>query len=122
MSLRSLLPRRLAASSLPLATTSRVAASASYTSAARRLASSLVFIEHKDGKVNESSLHAVTAAKSIDGDVNALVASSSASLPELISEVKKIKGLKKVFAVKGDSEAYSKGLAEGELAEPPVHC
>jgi len=95
---------------LPFASTSRVAA---YNAAAqRRLASSLVFIEHKDGKVNESSLHAVTAAKCIDGDVNALVASSSASLPELISQVKKIKGLNKVFAVKGDSEAYSKGLAE----------
>lgn len=38
--------------------------------AQRRLASSLVFLEHKGGKLNDSSLHAVTAAQKVDGEVS----------------------------------------------------
>lgn len=35
-----------------------------------RLASSLVYLEHKGGKLNDSSLHAVTAAQKVDGEVS----------------------------------------------------
>jgi electron transfer flavoprotein alpha subunit len=34
-----------------------------------RFASSLVFLEHKGGKLNDSSLSAVTAAKQVDANV-----------------------------------------------------
>ena len=40
------------------------------TVAQRRLASTLVFLEQKGGKLNAGSLSAVTAAKSIGGDVS----------------------------------------------------
>ena len=42
------------------------------TLAQRRLASSLVFLEHKGGKLNDSSLTAVTAAKKLGDDVSLL--------------------------------------------------
>jgi electron transfer flavoprotein alpha subunit len=47
----------------------RTARSAS-TVAGRRFASSLVFLEQKGGKLNDSALCAVTAAKSVGGDVS----------------------------------------------------
>jgi electron transfer flavoprotein alpha subunit len=34
-----------------------------------RFASSLVYLEHKGGKLNDNSLSAVTAAKQVDGNV-----------------------------------------------------
>lgn len=40
------------------------------TAAQRRLASTLVFLEQKGGKLDDGSLAAVTAAKSIGGDVS----------------------------------------------------
>lgn len=43
------------------------------TVAQRRLASTLVFLEQKGGKLNDGSLSAVTAAKSIGGDVSGSV-------------------------------------------------
>jgi electron transfer flavoprotein alpha subunit len=49
----------------------RIARTARLSSIAqRRLASSLVFLEHKGGKLNDSSLHAVTAAQKVDGEVS----------------------------------------------------
>jgi electron transfer flavoprotein alpha subunit len=47
----------------------RIARTARLSLAQRRLASSLVFLEHKGGKLNDSSLHAVTAAQKVDGEV-----------------------------------------------------
>lgn len=38
-----------------------------------RFASSLVFLEHKGGKLNDSSLSAVTAAKQVDANVSIYV-------------------------------------------------
>lgn len=38
-----------------------------------RFASSLVYLEHKGGKLNDSSLSAVTAAKKVDGNVRLLL-------------------------------------------------
>lgn len=40
------------------------------TSLQSRFASSLVYLEHKNGKLNDSSLSAVTAAKKVDGNVS----------------------------------------------------
>lgn len=48
---------------------SRPLASAS-TASQSRFASSLVYLEHKGGKLNDSSLSAVTAAKKVDGNVS----------------------------------------------------
>jgi len=48
----------------------RIARTARLSSIAqRRLASSLVYLEHKGGKLNDTSLHAVTAAQKVDGEV-----------------------------------------------------
>jgi hypothetical protein len=51
----------------------RIARTARLSLAQRRLASSLVFLEHKGGKLNDSSLHAVTAAQKVDGEVRLLL-------------------------------------------------
>lgn len=53
-------------------TSSAIASSSLSTAAQRRLASSLVFLEQKGGKLNDSSLTAVTAAKQVGGDVSDL--------------------------------------------------
>lgn len=47
------------------------------TVAQRRLASTLVFLEQKGGKLNNGSLSAVTAAKSIGGDVSIMLSEGS---------------------------------------------
>jgi hypothetical protein len=51
----------------------RIARTARLSLSQRRLASSLVFLEHKGGKLNDSSLHAVTAAQKVDGEVRRLL-------------------------------------------------
>lgn len=71
---------RLATSSLrrgasPLA---RIAASSAasprtFASSAARLASSLLYIEHKNGTINPASLVALTAASKVGGDVDGIV-------------------------------------------------
>lgn len=58
-------------SSLRLAS-SRASASSSSTFAQIRFASSVVFIEHKNGKLNDSVLSAITAAQQVGGDVSAI--------------------------------------------------
>jgi electron transfer flavoprotein alpha subunit len=54
------------------ARTSRIASSSLSTLSQRRLASSLVFLEQKGGKLNDGSLTAVTAAQQVGGDVSGL--------------------------------------------------
>lgn len=60
-------------------------------SAARsvRNASSLVFIEHRGGKMDDSVLHAVSAARQVKGDVGAFVIGSDADVAKVVDEVKK---------------------------------
>lgn len=58
-----------------------------------RHASSLIYIEHKNGKLNESTLHAVTAAKQIlnsgGGDVlGAVVVGGEEEVKGVLGEVK----------------------------------
>ena len=56
---------------------------------ASRNASSLVYIEHKDGKLNDSVLHAVTAAKQVKGDLNAMIVGTEEEVNKVTEEVKK---------------------------------
>ncbi|WVW78748.1 hypothetical protein I302_100709 [Kwoniella bestiolae CBS 10118] len=76
----------------------------------RRLASSLVFLEHKNGKLNDSSLNAVTAAQSLGSDTAGIVVGSKSDVDGVLEEVKKIDGLTKVYTAASD--AYSHSLAE----------
>ncbi|GHJ84623.1 hypothetical protein NliqN6_1025 [Naganishia liquefaciens] len=80
---------------------------ASHVARGQRPASSLVFIEHKNGKMNDSTLHAVTAAKSVGGDVSAFVIGTDSEVASVLDEVKQIDGLKKVFTAKNEGFAHS---------------
>lgn len=57
-----------------------------------RHASSLIYIEHKDGKLNDSTLHAVTAAKQIlnDGEeIGAVIVGEGEEVGKVLEEVKR---------------------------------
>lgn len=95
-----------------LASATRNVARASYAVQGQRPASSLVYIEHKNGKMNDSTLHAVTAAKAVGGDVSALVVGTDSEVASVLDEVKQIEGLKKVFTAK--NEGFAHVMAEGE--------
>ncbi|KAK4688556.1 electron transfer flavoprotein alpha subunit, partial [Tremellales sp. Uapishka_1] len=86
--------------------------------AQRRFASSLVFLEHKNGKLNDSSLHAVTAARSLEGDVSGIVTGSKSEVDGVLEEVKKIDGLSKIYSAAAD--AYGHSIAEGEIERNPL--
>lgn len=73
-----------------------------------RLLSSLAVLEQRDGKLNVSSLAAVTAAQKLGGSVAAIVAGSN--IKAVAEEAGKVKGIDKVIFV--DNGAYDKGLAE----------
>ncbi|WRT65026.1 uncharacterized protein IL334_001967 [Kwoniella shivajii] len=87
--------------------TSRLSSSAI---AQRRLASSLVFLEHKNGKLNDSSLHAVTAAQSLGSETAGIVVGSKSDVDGVLEEVKKIDGITKIYTAASDS--YAHALAE----------
>ncbi|KAJ3092227.1 hypothetical protein HK102_009541 [Quaeritorhiza haematococci] len=74
----------------------------------RRLLSSLLVVEHRDGKVVPSTLNAITAASKLGGPVSALVAGSS---PEGVAEqVAKVAGVEKVIVAK--DQLYEHTLPE----------
>lgn len=77
----------------------------------RRFVSSLALLEQRDGKLNESSLAAVSAAQKLGGSITGFLAGEDVP----VSEAAKIKGLNNVVFVK--NEAYNKvsviGCAEG---------
>ncbi|CAD6566595.1 MAG: Electron transfer flavoprotein alpha-subunit [Tremellales sp. Tagirdzhanova-0007] len=54
----------------------------------RRAASTLVYLEHKGGKLNDSSLHALTAARTVDGDAAVIVVGSKADVDKVAAEAK----------------------------------
>ncbi|KAK1926375.1 hypothetical protein DB88DRAFT_481612 [Papiliotrema laurentii] len=96
---------------LPLRSTLRFASSSSRLfSLSRRNASSLVLLEHKAGKLNDSSLSAVTAAKKLDGDAAGIVIGSKADVDGVLEQVKKIEGLSKIYTAADD--AYANTIAE----------
>jgi len=70
----------------------------------RRLLSSLALLEHHDGKLNNSSLAAVTAAMRMGGSITGLVAGGDAK--SVADQAAKVKGIEKVLFVEND--AYNK--------------
>ncbi|KAL8701572.1 MAG: hypothetical protein Q9224_000437 [Gallowayella concinna] len=73
-----------------------------------RLLSSLAVLEQKNGKLESSSLSAVTAARKIGGPIIGFVAGSG--IKAVAEEASKVKGLDKVIMV--ENGAYDKGLPE----------
>ncbi|KAI4169152.1 MAG: hypothetical protein LQ343_005897 [Gyalolechia ehrenbergii] len=73
-----------------------------------RLLSSLAVLEQRDGKLEYSSLSAVTAAQKIGGSIVGLVAGSG--IRRVAEEASKVKGLERVIMV--ENGAYDKGLPE----------
>lgn len=74
-------------------------------SALARLLSTLAVLEQRNGKIQGSSLSAITAAQKLGGSVTAFVAGSGVTAGAA-AEAAKIKGLDKVLAV--DNDAYEK--------------
>ena len=68
----------------------------------------LFFIEHVNGKVNNQSLKAISATKDLGGDVHGLIAGSN--IDAAVEEASKIDGLKKLIHV--DNEEFNNVLAE----------
>jgi electron transfer flavoprotein alpha subunit len=75
------------------------------TSALARLLSTLAVLEQRNGKLQPSSLSAITAAQKLGGSVTGFVAGSGVKGTTAV-EAAKIKGLEKVVAV--DNDAYEK--------------
>ncbi|KAL9584956.1 MAG: hypothetical protein Q9212_001809 [Teloschistes hypoglaucus] len=75
---------------------------------ATRLLSSLTVLEHKNGKLEHSSLSAVTAAQKIGGSIVGLVAGTGMKM--VAEDASKVKGLDKIIMV--ENSAYDKGLPE----------
>ncbi|KAL8660639.1 MAG: hypothetical protein Q9202_006343 [Teloschistes flavicans] len=75
---------------------------------ANRLLSSLTVLEHKNGKLEQSSLSTVTAAQKIGGSIVGFVAGTGMKM--VAEEASKIKGLDKIVMV--ENSAYDKGLPE----------
>ncbi|KAL8942897.1 MAG: hypothetical protein Q9211_001199 [Gyalolechia sp. 1 TL-2023] len=73
-----------------------------------RLLSSFAVLEQRNGKLEHSSLSAVTAAQKIGGPVVGLVAGSGISI--VAEEASKVKGLERIIMV--ENGAYDKGLPE----------
>ena len=68
----------------------------------------LFFIEHANGKVNDQSLKAISATKDLEGDVHGLIAGSN--IDAAVEEASKIDGLNKLIHV--DNEEFNNILAE----------
>ncbi len=68
----------------------------------------LFFIEHINGKVNDQSLKAISATKDLGGDVHGLIAGSN--IDAAVEEASKIDGLNKLIHV--DNEQFNNILAE----------
>ncbi|KAL8805999.1 MAG: hypothetical protein Q9223_003618 [Gallowayella weberi] len=79
-----------------------------YPSSVVRLLSSLAVLEQKNGKLETSSLSAVTAAQKIGGSIIGFVAGSG--IKAVAEEASKVKGLDKVIMV--ENGGYDKGLPE----------
>lgn len=77
----------------------------SQLSALSRLLSTLAVLEQRDGKIQGSSLSAITAAQKLGGSVTAFVAGGGVKAG-VAAEASKIKGVDKVLAV--DNAAYDK--------------
>ncbi|KAF2135635.1 uncharacterized protein K452DRAFT_322945 [Aplosporella prunicola CBS 121167] len=74
----------------------------------QKLLSTLAVLEQREGKLNVSSLAAVTAAQKLGGPVTGFVAGSG--IKAVADEAAKVKGLDKIICV--ENGAYDKGLPE----------
>ncbi|KAL8672288.1 MAG: hypothetical protein Q9168_003231 [Polycauliona sp. 1 TL-2023] len=77
-------------------------------STATRLLNTLAVLEQKNGRLETSSLSAVTAAQRIGGSVTGFVAGSG--IRSVAEQASRVKGLDKVIMV--ENSAYDKGLPE----------
>ena len=84
--------------------------------ASARLLNSLAILEQKEGKIQNGSLSAVTAAGKLGGPVTAFVAGSG--IGPVAQEAAKVKGIEKVVIV--DSDSYDKVMDDASLSLPPV--
>ncbi|CAF9916883.1 MAG: hypothetical protein GOMPHAMPRED_001137 [Gomphillus americanus] len=73
-----------------------------------RSLSTLVILEQQEGKLNNASLSAVTAAQKLGGSVTGFVAGSN--IKSIAEEIAKVDGLEKVISV--ENVAYDRGLPE----------
>ncbi|ORX34362.1 hypothetical protein BD324DRAFT_635573 [Kockovaella imperatae] len=89
---------------------SRSLTASTSTASSQRFASSLVFLEHKGGKLNDSSLSAVTAAQAIDSNASGIVIGSKKDVDGVLEQAKKISGLKTIYTASHDS--FDHTLAE----------
>ena len=80
----------------------RTSATSPLSSFLARLASTLALLEQREGKLNASSLGAITAAQKIGGSIHGFVAGPKS----VAEEAAKVKGLDKVLMV--DNSAYDK--------------
>ncbi|KAL4792815.1 hypothetical protein BDV19DRAFT_367807 [Aspergillus venezuelensis] len=78
-------------------------------SALARLLSTLAVLEQRDGKLQSSSVSAISAALKLGGPVTAFVAGAGVKATSA-AEAAKYKGVENVVAV--ENEAYEKGLPE----------
>ena len=78
----------------------------------RRLLSSLAVLEQRDGKLNLSSLSAITAAQKLGGSITAFVAGSN--IQGVAEEAAKVDGTEKVIKV--ENAAYDKVWHTGDEA------
>jgi electron transfer flavoprotein alpha subunit len=60
-----------------------------FSSSRSALANTLLFVEHKKGKLNPTSLSAVTAAQKLGGDVHAVVVGSESEVEAAADQVTK---------------------------------
>ncbi|KAK3176490.1 hypothetical protein OEA41_007813 [Lepraria neglecta] len=77
-------------------------------SAFARLLSSLAVLEQREGKLQNASLSAVTAAQKLGGSITGFIAGSGAKA--VAEEAAKVKGLEKIIMI--DNGSYDKGLPE----------
>ena len=78
----------------------------------QRLLSTLAILEQREGKLNNGSLSAVTAAQKLGGSITAFVAGSN--IKGVAEEAAKVAGVDKIIAV--DNGAYDKVLRNGNMA------
>ena len=103
----SLVPRAVLRQARPHLQQTRVLSPAQQ-SILSRLLSTLAVLEQRDGKLQNSSLSAVTAAQKLGGSITGFVAGSG--VKAVAEEAAKVKGIEKIIMV--DNGAYDKGLPE----------
>eukprot|EP00117_Sycon_ciliatum_P030870 scpid54921/ scgid24255/ Electron transfer flavoprotein subunit alpha, mitochondrial len=73
-----------------------------FSKLAQRNASTLILAEHSNNTLNAATLSAVTAAKTMGGDITALVAASSPA-DQVVSDLRKVDGVTRVLLANGDA-------------------